>query len=159
LVSHNDTDDTSNLPCSFNKYALINVSLYGNSYITAAKETWRLMKDRGIDALATDSLVNIVWTYGSIVVGILVGIFAYVYERQTTPEALNNTSGYYSVVLLAAVALATQICLTLGQGSIGSGTATLFVALAEDPQIMAQKEPELFELIRRTYPRVVQGVA
>ncbi|PWN19798.1 DUF580-domain-containing protein [Microstroma glucosiphilum] len=143
----------------FNKYALINVSLYGNSYITAAKETWRLMKDRGIDALATDSLVNIVWTYGSIVVGILVGIFAYVYEKQTDPEALNQTSSYYSIILLAAVALATQICLTLGQGSIGSGTATLFVALAEDPQTMAQKEPQLFELIRRSYPRVVQGVA
>ncbi len=42
----------------FNKYAYIEISLYGKSYIPAAKDTWRLMKDRGIDALINDSLVG-----------------------------------------------------------------------------------------------------
>ncbi len=35
----------------FNKYAYIEISLYGKACIPAAKDTWRLMKDRGIDAL------------------------------------------------------------------------------------------------------------
>lgn len=143
----------------FNKYALINVSLYGNSYITAAKETWRLMKDRGITALINDSLVNILWTFGSVVVGIICGIFAYVYIKQTDPSAFNSESSYYAVVLFFAIGLGSQIALTLGAGSIGAGVSTLFVTLAEDPQVMAQKEPELFEMIRRTYPQVAQAVA
>ena len=42
----------------FNKYAYIEISLYGKAYIPAAKDTWRLMKDRGIDALINDSLVG-----------------------------------------------------------------------------------------------------
>ena len=42
----------------FNKYAYIEISLYGKSYIPAAKDTWRLMKDRGLDALINDSLVG-----------------------------------------------------------------------------------------------------
>lgn len=54
-----------------NKYAYINIALYGNSYITAAKETWTLIKDRGIDALAQDCLTGIVFTFGSIVVGVI----------------------------------------------------------------------------------------
>ena len=34
------------------------VALYGKPYIEAAKDTWRLFKDRGIDALINDSLVG-----------------------------------------------------------------------------------------------------
>jgi hypothetical protein len=42
----------------FNKYAYIEIALYGKSYLPAAKDTWNLMKDRGIDALINDSLVG-----------------------------------------------------------------------------------------------------
>jgi hypothetical protein len=34
------------------------LALYGKAYIPAAKDTWRLMKDRGIDALINDSLIG-----------------------------------------------------------------------------------------------------
>ena len=33
-------------------------ALYGKPYVDAAKDTWRLFKDRGIDAIINDSLVN-----------------------------------------------------------------------------------------------------
>lgn len=33
-------------------------ALYGKAYIPAAKDTWKLFKDRGIDALVNDSLVG-----------------------------------------------------------------------------------------------------
>ena len=33
-------------------------ALYGKPYIPAAKDTWRLFKDRGIDALINDSLTG-----------------------------------------------------------------------------------------------------
>lgn len=33
-------------------------ALYGKSYFRAAKDTWRLFKDRGIDALVNDQLVG-----------------------------------------------------------------------------------------------------
>jgi hypothetical protein len=34
-------------------------ALYGKAYIPAAKDTWHLLTDRGIDALINDSLVGI----------------------------------------------------------------------------------------------------
>ena len=40
------------------RYAYIEIALYGKSYIEAAKDTWTLFKDRGIDALVNDSLVS-----------------------------------------------------------------------------------------------------
>ena len=33
-------------------------ALYGKPYLSAAKDTWRLFKDRGIDAIINDSLVG-----------------------------------------------------------------------------------------------------
>lgn len=36
----------------------IEIALYGKAYIPAAKDTWRLFKDRGITALINDCLVN-----------------------------------------------------------------------------------------------------
>jgi hypothetical protein len=35
----------------FNRYAFSHIALYGKAYIPAAKDTWSMIKDRGIDAL------------------------------------------------------------------------------------------------------------
>lgn len=34
-----------------NRYAFCHIALYGKAYIPAAKDTWKMIKDRGIDAL------------------------------------------------------------------------------------------------------------
>lgn len=95
----------------FNRYAYIEIALYGKSYITAAKDTWRLLKDRGtssllsslfqqwakagdvfkaltrelwsigIDALVNDSLVSMTLTWGAYVVGISCSLFGYLYLK------------------------------------------------------------------------------
>ncbi len=142
----------------FNRYAYINIALYGNSYIRAAKETWSLLADRGIDAIINDSLVNIVFNCGAFIIGLLTALFAFIYEQKTNPQYLQNDSGYYSIILLVAFGLGFNIALSVGAGSIASGVSTYFVALAEDPYVLQGKNPELFEMIRQQYPRVIQGV-
>ena len=37
----------------------VRLALYGKPYLSAARDTWRLFLDRGIDALVNDSLVGI----------------------------------------------------------------------------------------------------
>ena len=85
----------------FNRYAYIEIALYGKSYVPAARDTWRLFKDRGtydilsparipgaygdwyvgIDALVNDSLVSMTLTWGAYIVGICSSLFAYLYLR------------------------------------------------------------------------------
>lgn len=61
----------------FNKYAYIQIALYGTYYLThwrdrskiiisvgkpyiaAAKDTWRMIVDRGVDAIINDTIVGI----------------------------------------------------------------------------------------------------
>jgi hypothetical protein len=44
---------------AYTNLSLAFIALYGKSYIPAAKDAWRLLKHRGIDALVNDSLVSI----------------------------------------------------------------------------------------------------
>lgn len=41
-----------------NSYAFSHIALYGKAYIPAAKDTWTMMKNRGIDALVNDCLIS-----------------------------------------------------------------------------------------------------
>ncbi|KAK0547379.1 pH nine-sensitive protein 1 [Tilletia horrida] len=137
-----------------NKYAFINIALYGSSYIEAAKATFTLLQQKGIDVIINDSLVNTVWLLGSIAIGCISALFAFIYLK--TSDSSGGESA--SIIIGASFVFGLQIALSLGSGTIGSGVSTLFVALAEDPEVIAQRDPELFEAIRQAYPNVVLPV-
>lgn len=140
----------------FNRYAYIEIALYGKPYVEAAKDTWRLFKDRGIDALVNDSLVGMTMTWGGYIVGLLCSLFAYLYLRFTDPSY--NTEGQYTApVLLFAFLIGLQCSLTLSS-AIEAGVSTIFVGLGEDPHVLAMRAPELFGMIADTYPHVTEGV-
>ncbi|KIJ18726.1 hypothetical protein PAXINDRAFT_167282 [Paxillus involutus ATCC 200175] len=145
-----------NLVEYFNRYAYIEIALYGKSYIQAAKDTFRMFKDRGIDALVNDSLVGTTLMFGAYVTGLLCSLFGYLYLRITNP-AYNANGQYTAPVLLFAFLIGLQCSLTLSS-AIEAGVSTIFVGLGEDPQVLAMRAPALFGLIAQRYPRVVQGV-
>lgn len=41
------------------------MALYGKSYIQSAKATWKMIKNRGMDALVNECLTGPVFTMGS----------------------------------------------------------------------------------------------
>ncbi|KAJ7096318.1 plasma-membrane choline transporter-domain-containing protein [Mycena epipterygia] len=140
----------------FNRYAYIEIALYGKPYITAAKDTWRLLQDRGVSAIVNDSLVGMTLTWGGYAVGMLSSLFAYLYLRITAPS-YNADGNYTAPVILFAFLIGLQCSLTLSS-AIEAGVSTIFVGLGEDPQVLAIRAPALFALIAQTYPDVVQGV-
>ncbi|THH15552.1 hypothetical protein EUX98_g9448 [Antrodiella citrinella] len=140
----------------FNRYAYIEIALYGKPYFRAAKDTWRMLADRGIDTIVNDSLVSMTLTWGAYSVGMLCSLFAYIYLRSTHPSY--NVDGQYTApVILFAFIIGLQFSLTLSS-AVEAGVSTIFVGLGEDPQCLAIRAPELFGLIASIYPRVVQGV-
>ncbi|KAI0320920.1 plasma-membrane choline transporter-domain-containing protein [Amylostereum chailletii] len=140
----------------FNRYAYIEIALYGKPYVRAAKDTWRLFKDRGIDALVNDSLVSMTLTWGAYAVGLMCSLFGYLYLRYTDPSY--NSSGQYTApVLLFSFIIGAQLHLTLA-AAVEAGVSTIFVGLGEDPGVLAIRAPELFGMIADMYPHVVQGV-
>ncbi|KAF8935050.1 putative choline transporter, neither null mutation nor overexpression affects choline transport [Dissophora ornata] len=139
-----------------NKYAFAQVAIYGKSYIQAAKDTWTILKDRGVEQIINDNLIGNVWGMAGILGGVLSGVASYLYIRFANPS-FNSTGEFTYVIVIMAFVMGLQIVFTVGT-VIDSGVATTFVCLAEDPAALARTKPELFERIRATWPEVVQGV-
>jgi len=140
----------------FNYYAYTQVAIYGKSFCQAAKDTWTLIKDRGVDAIINDNLIGNVLAMGAILIGMLTALFGFLFLTITSPS-YNADGSFTPVVVLLAFIVGLQMMWTVSS-VIRSGVATTFVALAEDPQALARTKPELFEKIRQTYPGVVWGV-
>ncbi|KIK67433.1 hypothetical protein GYMLUDRAFT_37557 [Collybiopsis luxurians FD-317 M1] len=141
----------------FNRYAYIEIALYGKSYVGAAKSTWRLFKDRGIDALVNDSLVGMTLTWGAYAVGMLTSLFGYLYLRLTDPS-YNSNGQYTAPVILFAFLIGVSCSLTISS-AIEAGVSTIFVGLGEDPEVLSIRAPALFQMIAETYPNVVLSVS
>ncbi|SAM00846.1 hypothetical protein [Absidia glauca] len=140
----------------FNNYAFSGVAIYGKSYIQSAKRTWTLIKDRGVEAIINDNLINNVLFLGGLLVGVLCSLLGYLYLEISRP-AFNQQGNMTPVVVMVCFIVGISMFSTISM-TISSGVSTTFVCLAEDPQALQRTQPELFEKIRQTWPRVVQGI-
>lgn len=139
----------------FNRYAMIEIAIYGFPFIKAAKSTWNLFKDRGIDALVNDCLVDNIWIFGSLVVGLLCSGLTYLYFLMFNLKTLNITGQTAEITFIVyAFVIGFFISYTLGFGALSSGVSTIFVGLGEDPGAMARLEPDLYQTIVKAYPEV-----
>ncbi|KAJ2709689.1 pH nine-sensitive protein 1, partial [Coemansia spiralis] len=137
-------------------YAYVEIAVYGKPFVQAAKDTWTLVTDRGIDALINDSLIGNVLQMGAFLCASIVALVAWLYITISKPAY--NASGSYTVpIIIAAFVLAMSMFMVLLK-CIDSGAATTFVCLAEDPDAMARNNPRLFSMVAEVYPQVVRGV-
>ncbi|KAJ9093201.1 hypothetical protein QFC21_006518 [Naganishia friedmannii] len=148
--------------------------------VPAAKDTWNLLRKRGVDALVNDSLVGIVLTTGAYIVGLLTALFAYLYLRYTSP-AYNANGAYTAPVILFGALIGLNVGLAVSSAIVcffsitagdenkltysiflwgyqDAGVSTIFVGLGEDPYILQERSPALFAEIQRVYPQVIQPV-
>jgi hypothetical protein len=134
----------------------VQVALYGKAYIEAAKRTWHLVKTRGIDAIINDSLIANVLSAGSVFIAYITALLAYLYLKYTAP-AYNVGGGYTPIVMAISFLVGLQIGNTAVQ-AIASGVATLFVCTAENPEILREYFPALFQEMSRVYPQIMSPV-
>ncbi|KAK5654922.1 hypothetical protein OQA88_6678 [Cercophora sp. LCS_1] len=139
-----------------NRYAFAHIALYGKAYIPAAKDTWTMIKDRGIDALVNECLIGPVLGMGATFVGYACALLAYVYMVWTNP-AYNSSGGYTPVVVAFAFLIGLQIC-NIFTVPLSSGIDTIFVASAWDPEVMIRDHPDLYHRMVQVYPHVQQAI-
>ncbi|KAI9671034.1 MAG: putative choline transporter, neither null mutation nor overexpression affects choline transport [Alyxoria varia] len=139
-----------------NRYAFSHIALYGKSYIAAAKDTWKLIKDRGIDALVNECLVGPVLSMGALFVAYACALLAYLYLIFTSPE-YNRDGGFTPVVVAFAFVVGLQIA-HIFTTPLSSGIDTIFVAMAWDPEVLMRQHPDLYAQMVSVYPHVQQAI-
>jgi hypothetical protein len=117
-----------------------------------------MIKDRGIDALINECLINPVLGFGSLFVAYACAFTAYIYmvlrfSREGTDNFNNTTAG----VTAFAFVIGLQIC-SIFTVPISSGFETIFVAAAWDPEVMIRDHPDLYQRMITTYPRVQEAI-
>ncbi|KAI0516894.1 duf580 domain-containing protein [Xylaria bambusicola] len=139
-----------------NRYAFSYIALYGKPYIAAAKDTWNMIKQRGIDALINECLLGPVFSMGATFVGFACALLAHLYLEFTNPSY--NTNGAYTPVVDAfAFLIGLQIC-NVFTTPLSSGIDTIFVAAAWEPAKLHQNHPELYDAMVRVYPHVQTAI-
>lgn len=139
-----------------NRYAFVHIALYGKPYFAAAKDTWTMMRQRGIDALVNDCLVGPVLTMGSTFVAFVCALLAYLYLEFTRP-AYNANGDFYAVIMAFAFLIGLQVC-QIFMTPLGSGVDTTFVASAWDPEVLMRDHPDLYQRMIQVYPRVQEAI-
>ncbi|CAG8482261.1 20974_t:CDS:10 [Dentiscutata erythropus] len=140
----------------FNFYAYTQVAIYGKSFCDAAKDTWTMIKDRGVEAIINDNLIGTVIMMGSFLVGMITALFGYLYTIIFHPS-FNAGGGFTPLLVFLAFIIGFQMLSIIGS-VIFSGAATTFVCLAENPDALARTKPDLYNEIIRTYPAFAQGI-
>ncbi|KHJ35320.1 putative protein pns1 [Erysiphe necator] len=139
-----------------NEYAFSYIALYGKSYIKAAKATWKMMIDRGVDAIVNECLINPVLTMGAVFVAYLSSLFAFLYLQFTRPS-YNDGNAFTIVVMAFAFLIGLQIA-NVFLVPIKSGVATFFVAMAFDPQVLILEYPDLWQQMIQVYPHIQAAI-
>lgn len=141
----------------FNHYAYSSIALYGKPYLRAAKETWYMFREKGIDALINDNLINTALGFYAMFVSYITAMFAFLYLRYTSP-GYNNSGAFNAPLIAYSFVISLQLC-NIASEVIRSGTATFFIALGNDPEVFQMSYPERFDQIFKNYPQVLQKLS
>lgn len=114
-----------------------------------------MMRNRGVDALINECLINPVLTMGSVFVAYLCALLAYLYIR--LDDSVLHGGNYTAAVMAFAFLIGLQVC-NVFLVPIKSGTSTLFVGMAFDPQVLFNEHRRTWEEMVRVYPKVQQVV-
>ena len=99
----------------FNKYAYVQVALYGKSFCTAAKDTWRLAQSVGFDAIINDSFINSVLGIAQISGFLITGLLgALIGAAMTGTQVVSENADYTWLVFAILGGLVGLIVLSTG---------------------------------------------
>ncbi|KAG6547019.1 hypothetical protein Mapa_011636 [Marchantia paleacea] len=121
----------------FNKWAYIQVAMYGKPFVRASKDTWDMLKEQNVDCLIHDDLIGSIMliscSVGGSLSAIVGGTWTFVAHKSLTISI--------AVVSFFIGFLFTYLTLAVYE----SGVSTYYVMFAEDPDSLQRNDGPLFE--------------
>eukprot|EP00271_Cylindrocystis_brebissonii_P000889 TRINITY_DN11064_c0_g1_i2.p1 TRINITY_DN11064_c0_g1~~TRINITY_DN11064_c0_g1_i2.p1 ORF type:complete len:535 (-),score=92.06 TRINITY_DN11064_c0_g1_i2:1182-2786(-) len=127
----------------FNKWAYVQVAVYGKSFVQAARDTWDLFETQGFQLVINDDL-----TGGALFLGcIFGGLFSSLFSGIWTYTKIKDLT-----VAIAVIAFFIGYFMTyLTVAVVESAVATYYVCYAEDPATLQRNDPQFYEVIRERH--------
>ncbi|KAH3660171.1 hypothetical protein OGAPHI_007376 [Ogataea philodendri] len=136
----------------FNKFAYSYLALYGKDYLSSARDTYELLRFRGLLVLVTDCLVESTITLCSILIALLSGgIFYFIYEGTQLFQEMSPAALTFCFILQLLLGLfITKVTLN----SVNSGFITFLIALSINPEVFEQTYHDYYVKLTNFYPEI-----
>ncbi|EPS74594.1 hypothetical protein M569_00160 [Genlisea aurea] len=120
----------------FNKYAYVQIALYGKNFNHSAKDAWELFQSTGVEALVAYDCTGAVLFMGTVLGGLVSGTCAAVWTRFKHPERVAMVGSTSMLMGMILVGLAMVM--------VESAVTSIYVCFAEDPALIDRWDAAFF---------------
>jgi len=129
----------------FNRWAFTYVAVYGDSFVTAGRNTNALFKRRGWSSIIADTLCSLALSLAALTVAMLNALAAFVASSclllPKDTRAAVALCAFFAAYLMASCVISV----------LDAGVLTVIVCFAEDPFAGAASHPEEFAQLAGTW--------
>ncbi|CAI9096258.1 OLC1v1032356C1 [Oldenlandia corymbosa var. corymbosa] len=132
----------------FNKYAYVQIAVYGKNFNHSARDAWELFQSTGVEALVAYDCSGAVLLMGTILGGLIVGTCTGIWTRIHHPERMIMVGSTAMLMGMILVGLATVV--------IESAVTSIYICYAEDPLLIHRWDAEFFNQMSETLHQRLQ---
>ncbi|XP_027098668.1 uncharacterized protein [Coffea arabica] len=120
----------------FNKYAYVQIAVYGKNFNHSARDAWELFQSTGVEALVAYDCSGAVLLMGTVLGGLVVGTCSGVWTRIHHPDRVIMVGSTAMLIGMILVGLAMVV--------IESAVTSIYICYAEDPLLIHRWDAEFF---------------
>ncbi|XP_012464742.1 uncharacterized protein LOC105783696 isoform X1 [Gossypium raimondii] len=120
----------------FNKYAYVQIAVYGKGFNRAARDAWELFQSTGVEALVAYDCSGAVLLMGTVLGGLITGTCAGVWTWMTWCDRVIMVGSTAMLMGMVLVGLAMVV--------VESAVTSIYICYAEDPLLIQKWDPQFF---------------
>ncbi|KAF2311159.1 hypothetical protein GH714_019754 [Hevea brasiliensis] len=132
----------------FNKYAYVQIAVYGKSFNHSARDAWELFQSTGVEALVAYDCSGAVLLMGTLLSGLITGTCSAVwtYIKWSDRVIMIGSTAMLMGMVLVGVAMVV----------VESAVTSIYICYAEDPLLIRRWDAEFFDQLSETLHQRLQ---
>ncbi|XP_039042280.1 CTL-like protein DDB_G0274487 [Hibiscus syriacus] len=132
----------------FNKYAYVQIAIYGKGFNRSARDAWELFQSIGVEALVAYDCSGAVLLMGTILGGLITGTCAGVWTWITWKDRVIMVGSTAMLMGMVLVGLAMVV--------VESAVTSIYICYAEDPSLIRRWDHQFFNQMSETLHQRLQ---
>ncbi|XVF43015.1 hypothetical protein PTKIN_Ptkin02bG0006500 [Pterospermum kingtungense] len=132
----------------FNKYAYVQIAVYGKGFNRSARDAWELFQSTGVEALVAYDCSGAVLLMCTVLGGLITGTCAGVWTWITWRDRVIMVGSTAMLMGMVLVGLAMVV--------VESAVTSIYICYAEDPSLIQRWDPQFFNQMSETLHQRLQ---